>query len=252
VSKQGGLGDALLYGGYDMSGDVQSLSGVGGGPAALDFTDITKGANARKGGLRDGRIEWTSFFNPGDEAEAAHSLLSALPRGDVIVSYCRGTLLGAPAACLNGKQVNYDGSRGNDGSLTFAVSGQANKFGLEWGLLATPGMRTDTAPTDGDGLDASAGSEYGLQAYLHVADVQGGTLTVTLQDSDDDSTYADITGGAFADITTAGSTQRIATAGDLAVGRYVRASSSGDFTTATFAVVMVRNEVSQEVADGLA
>lgn len=252
MSKEAGLGDALLYGGYDMSGDVQSLGNVGGGPAALDFTDITKGANARKGGLRDGRIEWTSFFNPGMEANAAHGLLSALPMGDVIVTYCRGTGLGAPAACLNGKQVNYDGSRGNDGSLTFAVSGQASGYGLEWGLLATPGMRTDTAPTDGDGLDAGAGTDFGLQAYLHVSDVQGGTLTVTVQDSADGTTFTDVVGGAFADVTTAGSAQRIATAGDLTVARHLRVATTGDFTTATFAVVIVRNEVSQEVADGLA
>jgi hypothetical protein len=120
-------------------------------PALLDFTDITQSAMARQGGLRDGPHRVDVVLQPGPAANAAHGLLSALPRGDVLLTYCRGTTLGAPAACLNGKQVNYDGTRGNDGAFTFAVSGQANAYGLEWGKLLTAGMRTDTAATTGTG-----------------------------------------------------------------------------------------------------
>jgi hypothetical protein len=244
VSKQGGLGDALLYGGYDMSGDVQSLGNVGGGPAALDFTDITKGATARQGGLRDGRIEWTSFFNPGIEANAAHGLLSALPRGDVLVTYCRGTALGSPAACLNGKQVNYDGSRGNDGSFTFAVSGQANAFGLEWGHLLTPGVRTDTAATTGASYDTGASASFGAQAYLHVAAFTGTDATVKIQDSADGTTFTDVAGLTFTAVTTGPGTQRIATPNTATIRRYVRAVTvtTAGFTSLAFAVVLNKNE----------
>lgn len=245
MSKQGGLGDALLYGGYDMSGDVQSLGNVGGGPALLDFTDITKSAMARQGGIRDGRLEWTSFFNPGLEANAAHGLLSALPRGDVLVTYCRGTTLGAPAACLNGKQVNYDGTRGNDGSFTFAVSGQANGYGLEWGRLLTAGMRTDTAATNGTSYDAGASADFGAQAYLHVSEFTGTDVTITIQDSADNATFTDVTGLAFTEVTAAAVTQRIATANDATVRRYVRAvtTTTAGFTSLSFAVVINKNPI---------
>ena len=189
MAKTGGLGDALYYGGYDVSGDVQALGNIGGGPATLDFTDITQSAMARQGGLRDGRIEWTSYFNPGVAANSAHTVLSALPRGDVLLTYCRGTTLGAPAACLNGKQANYDGTRGNDGSFTFAVSAQANSYGLEWGLQLTAGLRTDTAATNGTGVDTATSLSFGAQAYLKVTAFTGTDATVKIQDSTDNVTF---------------------------------------------------------------
>jgi hypothetical protein len=244
MAKQGGLGDALYYGGFDMSGDVQALGNVGGGPALLDFTDITQSAMSRQGGIRDGRIEWTSFFNPGIAANAAHGLLSALPRGDVLMTYCRGTALGAPAACLNGKQVNYDGTRGNDGSFTFAVSAQANSYGLEWGKLLTTGMRTDTAATLGSSIDTGAALSFGAQAYLHLSELTGADVTVKIQDSADNATFADVAGLSFAQVTTGPNTQRISISNTSTVRRYLRAVTvtTGGFTSATFAVVINKNE----------
>ncbi|SEO83516.1 hypothetical protein [Actinacidiphila rubida] len=244
MSKTGGLGDALYYGGFDMSGDVQALGNVGGGPALLPFTDITQAAMARQGGLRDGRIEWTSYFNPGLPANAAHGLLSTLPRGDVLVTYCRGTVLGAPAACLNGKQVNYDGTRANDGSFPFAVSGQANSYGLEWGKLLTAGMRTDTAATLGSSIDTGGALSFGAQAYLHVSALTGADVTVKIQDSADNATFTDVAGLTFAQVTAGPNTQRIAIANTATVRRYLRAVSvtTGGFTSATFAVVINKNE----------
>lgn len=244
MSKQGGLGDALYYAGYDLSGDVQSLGNIGGGPAVLDFTDITQAANARQGGLRDGRIEWTSFFNPGVAANAAHTVLSALPRGDVLLTYGRGTTLGSPAACLNGKQINYDPTRGADGSLLIAVSGQASSYGLEWGKLLTAGLRTDTAATNGTSVDTLAATSFGAQAYLQVSAFTGTDVTVKIQDSADNTTFTDVTGLAFAQITAAPGTQRIAIANTATVRRYVRASTvtTGGVTSVSFAVVINKNE----------
>ncbi|MEE4546462.1 hypothetical protein V2S66_31420 [Streptomyces sp. V4-01] len=245
MSKQGGLGDALYYGGYDMSGDVQALGNVGGGPALLEFTDITQAAMARQGGLRDGRFEWTSFFNPGLPANAAHTLLSALPRGDVLVTYGRGTVLGSPAACLNGKQITYDGTRGNDGSLMFAVTGQASSYGLEWGKLLTPGVRTDTAATLGTAVDTGGSLSFGAQAYLHLGAFTGTDVTVKIQDSADNSSFTDVASLAFTQVTAAPATQRIAIANTATVRRYVRATTvtTGGFTSASFAVVLCKNEI---------
>jgi hypothetical protein len=245
MTKQSGLGDALYYGGFDMSGDIQALGNVGGGPGLLPFTDITQAAMARQGGLRDGRIEWTSFFNPGIAANAAHGLQSQLPRGDVLVTYCRGTTLGAPAAALNGKQVNYDGTRGNDGSFTFAVSAQANSYGLEWGTLLTTGMRTDTAATLGTSVDTGGALSFGAQAYLHLSAITGTDVTVKIQDSADNTTFADVAGLAFAQVTTGPNTQRISISNTSTVRRYVRAVTvtTGGFTSASFAVVLCKNEV---------
>lgn len=240
MSKQGGLGDNFYISGFNASGAINTLSNIGGGPAVLDFTDITQSAMARQGGLRDGRIEFVSFFDP--SLNMTHDKLAALPTADVIFAYCRGTALGAPSACLNGKQINYDGTRGNDGSFTLAVSGQANAYGLEWGLLATAGIRTDTTGTNGAALDNAAATAFGLQAYLQVFGVTGTSVTVKLQDSPDNSAWTDVTGGGFTAATTVAA-QRIATVNTQTVARYVRVVTTGTFTNAQFAVTICRNPI---------
>jgi len=112
-------------------------------PAGID-----KGAMERILGIRDGGIDYKAFFNP-DATTGVHARLSTLPTTDQIITYCRGTTLGSPAACLVAKQLNYDPKRGNSGEINFDVSSVANGYGLEWGQLLTAGKRTDTTATNG-------------------------------------------------------------------------------------------------------
>src|ERR1700752_5458476 len=131
MTKVTGMGDRLLVGGNDVSGDINSINKISGGNAPLPFTDITQFAMARLGGRRDGALDFTSYFDPAPAQ--SHAVFSALPRTDTIVTYCHGYALGAPAASMNGDQINYDGTRPQDGSFTFAVSVLPDQFGLEWG-----------------------------------------------------------------------------------------------------------------------
>jgi hypothetical protein len=243
MTKQSGLGDAFWIDGIDLSGDVRELGRVGGGPAALDMTGVDKSAMERAGGKRDGGIEWVSFFNKA--TGRAHPTLSTLPAADRAATYGRGTSLGSPAACCIGKQIDYNPSRDADGNLTLAPSVLANGFGLEWGRQLTAGKRTDTEATDGASYDGGAESEFGAQFYLHVFDFDGDDVTITIQDSADDSSWADLTAASFTQITAAPGSERIETARDATVRRYLRAITTTDagFTSVTFAVVAVRNEV---------
>lgn len=239
MTKQTGLGHYLLVDGYDLSGDIGSLGQIGGGPTALEVTGINKSAFERLGGVRDGRIEFSSWFN--DATDQAFPVLSALLGTDRTLMYLCGQGLGNAAACLIAKQVNYDPTRGADGALTIDGSTQGNGYALEWGVQATAGVRTDTTATNGAALDNAASSTFGLQAYLQVESVTGTSVTVKLQDSADNSSWADLTGGAFTAATTRG-VQRIATANDATVRRYLRVVSSGTFSNAVFAVMVARNE----------
>ena len=246
ANKTSGLGDAFWVDGYDLSGDIGSLSSIHGGPAALELTGINKSAPERVGGLRDGGIEFSAWFDPG--TAQSHPVLAALPTGDRIATYAHqpGLGIGAQCACVVGKQINYDGNRGQDGSFPLSTSVQANNYGLEWGDLltvGTNGVRTDTTATNGASLDFGATSTlFGGQAYLQVFSVTGTSVTVKLQDSADNSTFADITGAAFIAATGRGS-QRLQLASNATVRRYVRAVTTGTFTNAQFAVVFVRNLV---------
>ncbi|MEV4861432.1 hypothetical protein [Streptomyces ossamyceticus] len=143
-----GLGQGFYYGGYDLSGDTGSADDIGGGLVGTqDVTTIDLSAFKRIGLLRDGRISWGAFFN--DATGRAHERLSALPTADQHLMWATGSAIGDPAACLIGKQINYDPTRAQDGSLTIAVNAQGNAYGLEWGDLLTAGKRTDTGATNG-------------------------------------------------------------------------------------------------------
>ncbi len=237
MTKQSGLGDQLYVDGYRLSGDIGSLGNIGGGPAAGEQTGIDKYAFERIGLLRDGRIEFSAWFN--DAAGQAHPVLSALPTTNRYLLYLRGAGVGQAGAALLGKQVNYDPNRGEDGQLTLAVSAQGEGYGLEWGEQLTAGTRTDTTPTNGTSYDGGGATTFGGQAYLHVEGVTGTSVTVTLQDSADNSSWANITGAAFTAATGRGA-QRIAFVGTIR--RYVRAVTSGTFTSAQFVVLFVRNQ----------
>lgn len=242
MAKQSGLGDALYVDGLDLSGDIGSLSGLHGGPATLDVTGIDKSAPERIGGLRDGGLTFVSFMN--DSAGSAFQTLKTLPRTDRLVSYCRGLAQGNAMASLVSKQIGHDPTRGNDGSLTFETQAQANAYGLEWGLQLTPGKRTDTAATSpATGLDTVASASFGLQAYLHVFSFTGTSVTVTLQDSADNATFAAIGSGVSFAAATAVGAQRISTVNTQTVRRYVRAITTGTFSNAVFIVQLTKNDV---------
>jgi hypothetical protein len=233
------MGDNFYVGGFDVSGDINSLSSIRGGPAALDMTDITQSAFERQGGLRDGEISFVAYMNDSDDR--AHEVLSALPTADAQLCYARGTTLGNQAACMIAKQINYDPTRANDTMLTFSVQALANDFGLEWGRQLTAGLRSDSADTEGASVDFTAATSFGWQAYLQVFSISGATdATVTLEDSANDADFAAFTSSAFAAATAVG-TQRIAGAAGSTVRRYVRAVTTGTFTEVTFAVTFVKN-----------
>lgn len=245
MAKQSGLGDNLYVAGNNLSGDIGSLGRIGGGPATLEVTGIDKSAPERIGGLRDGAMSYSAFFN--DAAGQAHLVLRPLPTADVILTYCRGTALGSPAAAMVAKQINYDPTRDSSGNLTFAVEAQSNGFGLEWGQQLTAGRRTDAAAANGAGVDYGVGpTAFGLQAWLHVFAFTGTSVTVKLQESADNGAadpWVDVVGGGFT-AASAVTSERIQTARGQTVKRWLRAVTTGVFTNAVFAVMAARNDVS--------
>jgi hypothetical protein len=243
MAKSGGLGDNLYIAGFNASGDIGSLGAIGGGPAALVMTGIDKGAFERIGGLRDGRMEYTAFFNHVQAGTGTHEKLAPLPTSDQILTYCRGTTLGDAAACLVSKQIGYDPTRGDDGSLTFSVQAQANGFGIEWGQQLTAGLRNDTVATNGASIDTTAAASFGAQAYLQVTGFTGTSATIKVQDSADNSTFADVTGLTFTAVTAAPASERLAITNVATIRRYLRVATTGTFSSVTFNVVVIKNEI---------
>lgn len=310
MAKQGGLGQRLLVGGYDLSGDVQSLDSMNGGLELGDVTTIDQSAHSRLGLQRDGSGSIATLMDPA----LAHPVLASLPTADTQLMWLVNPLaVGSPAACLNCKQVDYDNNRAANGMLTQKTAAQGNGFGLEWGVALTAGLRTDTGAANGATLDQGAAfstpsvpattvpvtntsplpatvvvsggtvsnvavngvtagtgdgtytvpaggtitltysaaptwtwtlqTAFGAQAYLQVTAITGTSVTVAVQDSADGSSWTNVTGLAFTAVTAAPAFQRLATAGNATIRRYVRAVTTGTFNPATFAVALNRNPV---------
>lgn len=243
MAKQSGLGDALYIRGVDISGDASALGRIGGGPAALNLTGIRQEAFERQGGVRDGGIDFTTFFN--DATDAEHDVLSDLPTSNALITYCRGTQLGSPAASMIAKQVNYDGSRTQDGMFTLSVNALSAQYGLEWGRLLTAGSRLDTAATNGSSVDLGSASPgaFGMQFYVHLLFFTGTNITIKVQESSDNGAgdaWADVV-GATSGALTARFAGRFATAA-INVERYIRVVTTGTFSSATFMAMAVRND----------
>lgn len=154
MSRQSGLGDQMLLGGNVVGSGVQSYT-LASPQATFDVTDITQSAHARLGGLRDGTAALVVYHDPA--AGGIHDVLKTLPTSDTLLTLLRGQGLGLISACLQATQLNYDATRSNTGELTFKVDAQANGYGIEFGVQLTPGVRTDTGPTDGADLDGGGG-----------------------------------------------------------------------------------------------
>jgi hypothetical protein len=240
MAKSSGLGNRLWVGTSDLSGDTQKIE-IASPLATLDVTSIDKGAYERIGGIRGGEVKATMYFDP----SVSHPVLSALPTADVQLTYVAsavsGAVIGDSAASMVCRQIGYDGSRGEDGMFTLDVEALSDSYGIEWGRLLTPGLRTDTAATNGSSLDGLASTAHGGQAYLHVTAFTGTDATITIEHSANNSTWATL--GTFASVTAAG-VQRVAVAAGTTVNRYLRVASAttGGFTSTTFGAVFCRNE----------
>jgi hypothetical protein len=248
TGKSSGLGAALWVAGYDVGASTNSLSRIGGGNAPIDMTDITQSAMSREGGQRDGGMDIVSYWNP--DAGGSHAVYSPLPTADAIATYAAYTpAIGTPSASCIGKQLNYDGARGQDGSFLLNVTVSANGYGLQWGFLATAGMRSDVAATAAaavtalDQGSASPGA-FGLVMFVHLKTFVGTSVTIKLQESSDNGAdaYTDVVGATTAALTSAPTAVRIAT-GSIAVERYLKVVTTGTFSSAIFAVQVYRHRI---------
>lgn len=248
MGKESGLGAQLYVDGNDLSGDTGMLSKISKSLKPIPMTGINKFATERVPGQLDGAINWGAFYNP----TGAHPVLATLPRTDRVVSYYHRATLGVPVASIVAKQIDYPWSRAEDGKLDLKVETLANAYWLDWGYALTAGKRTDTGATNGTGVDFAnqgAPASFGLQAYLHVFAFTGTSATIKLQGSSDNGggdAFADITGGGFT-LVTGLTSERIATARNLAVERYMRVVTTGTFSNLQFAVMACVNRTDMTI-----
>lgn len=249
MAKQSALGANLYLGAYDLSGDVGAVTNISSPRGVFDMTAINASAMERVLGRRSGMLGFSGFWNAA--ASQIVPVLNAMPTTDVISTVtipATGTFAIGDAGCsVNGKQIGFDQQHGEDGSLGVTTEIQSNGYALEWGRLLTAGKASiATGTVNQTGIDESASSSFGGAAYLHVFSMASGTMGVKLQDSSDNNTYNDISGGGFTNVTGATS-ERIQLGLTASVNRYVRLVTTGTHGTASMAVLWVRYLTSQAI-----
>lgn len=236
MAKITGIGANLWIDQYNVSGDVGAIDSIASSRAQLDYTSIEDTFMSRLPGLGDGSIAFSGYFNT--TSPSVHNAIgSAFGTAISIITAAFGTAIGSSAASLGGARATYNTTRAADGALSVSVSAESGiGYGADWGvLLAGRGTATGTATTTVDGVAATTN---GAQAYLHVVSVSAGTVTITVQDSSDNSTFNNVTGLSFT-ATAAGTAEYKATAAGATIARYLRFNCSGG--TAVFALNVARN-----------
>jgi hypothetical protein len=237
MAKQSGIGDKFYVGGRDLSGNVTSVDTLMARRAVLDTPTIDSSGMVRLQGQADGEIAVTSWFDDGTNLE--HAAFSALPTGDIVVLYCRGSAADSPAAGLVAKQINYDGAKSQDKALAMNVQCLGQGTSLEWGVLLQA-EATHSSATSSSSKDDSSSSSNGIAAYLQLLDINSGAPTIKLQHSANNSSWSDlITFTAVSDGSEPAAERKEASG---TVNRYLRATSTGTFSNAKFVIMYRRGE----------
>ncbi len=243
MAKKSGLSQNFYLGGYDLSGDVGAVATAASPKSALAITGLDKSAVERVLGLADGELSFNTWFN--DATDQEHAALKGLPTTDAVALYLMGTALGDAAAGLAGKQINYDWSRNDDGSLKGSVQVLANGTPLEWGDAVTAGKVTHASASSSTG-SVGAQSTAGAMGYLQVFSVGSGTPTFVIEDSSDTTNGSD---GTWATLLTFATqvqgAERKTVTGTVEKG--LRATTTGTFTNAVFAMALRRGTANDDV-----
>ena len=239
MAKSTGLAEQFFQGVYDVSGDVSSIGSWSTPVAVLDVTGINSSAVERVQGLVGGNVSYNVWFN--DAAGAAH-LASRVPTTASVFTWALGATVGDKAGMMSGLSTSYDPSRSADGALSFDIESLNDGVAPAWGVMLTPGSKTDTGAANGATLDQSAQTTAGAEAILHVTSFTGSNFTATVQDSSNGSSWGTLV--AFTQVTAVGS-ERVTVSGT--VERYVRVISAGTFNPVSFAVSFRRGESTDRV-----
>lgn len=249
MAKRSGLGQAFFVGGYDLSGDVAAVNSAATPRGVLDNKQgVNASAHERVLTHATGMLEWGLHFE--DAAGQEHLVLRSLPTTNRVVCWHMGTALGDAVFALQGKQINYDWTRGADGDLSGSVSVEGDAVPGEWAEALTAGADTHASADENTGIDGGAQSTAGGVGLLHHLGRASGTPVYIIEDSSDST---DGTDGSWATLLTFDMTAGATPAAERktvtgTVEQWVRASTTGTFTDAEFAMAF-RRGTAQDIVD---
>jgi hypothetical protein len=227
----------IYLGGYDLTAYFNDVSVN----READLAETSTFGNTAKtflAGLKDAVASLAGFFD--GAANAVDERLNAMFAQSTVCSFFwAGDTIGNRAMLMSGIENSYEIGASVGDAVGVSAEIQASG-GADSGVsLAEKSARATTGGTNLTSVDfgAASTSSSGFVTNLHVFGVTGApTLTAKIQDSADNVTFADVTGGAFTAAT--GVTSQQLTSSSVSVRRYVRVTYivAGASTTVTFAV----------------
>lgn len=187
-----------------------------------DVAESTPFNNEAKGytvGMRDGTMAFEGLYDGTAAAidEVLASILGATSQKVALVPV-GVEALGSVACGMAGDESSYDVDTATDDVATVSVEMQSSTSIDR--CLVHKVLGAVSSGANGTSIDNGAASANGGVGYLHVTAASGGgTLTVKVQHSADDTTWADLV--TFADVTAVGAERKTVSG---TVNRYTRAT----------------------------
>lgn len=192
-------------------------------------------------GLNDGTISLSGLFD--GAVGAVDSTLTATIGTDgshpVLVA-SEGIAIGKRAMIADIEQTSYEVS--SPVADVVSVSAELQATGGIDSAVVLHALALESASTDSASVDNSASSANGGVAHLHVTqNTRNGIVTVNVQHSADDVTFADLVTFTNVSSSTIGA-ERIVVAAGTTVNRYIRAKSTfaGSNGSTTYTVAFAR------------
>ena len=230
-----GKDNKVLFGAFDLSSYFNSASfsreqevseTTTFGSDQATYIQSIETATASLGGFWDGGSDAVD-----EELQAIIGSASATP----LSIYQGGDTAGNKVVLLNSRIQNYT----IDSSVADAVGVSATFTGDNFGNGKSLYALTNTSATaNTTAVDFGASSSLGGQAFLHCTAHSSANISVKIQSSADNSSFADVSGFSFTAISGTTS-ERIATTNT--VNRYVRLAITVTSGSATFSVGYAHN-----------
>lgn len=230
-----GKDNKVLFGAFDLSSYFNSASfsreqevseTTTFGSSQATYIQSTETATASLGGFIDLGTDAVD-----EELQAVIGSASATP----LSIYQGGDTAGNKVVLLNSRIQNYtiDSSVGDAVGVSATFTG--DNFGNGKSLYA---LTNTSATANTTAVDFGASSSLGGQAFLHCTAHSSANISVKIQSSADNSSFADVSGFSFTAISGTTS-ERIATTNT--VNRYVRLAITVTSGSATFSVGYAHN-----------
>jgi hypothetical protein len=231
-----GSNAAIHVNGYDLTAYFSSFESQGSTDIA-ETTVFQQTAKTYIVGLSDGQLSGEGFFDPtaGATGDVLDRALSN--RSENVTCYWPNTdTLGNTGVGLSGQETAYN-VKSDVGDANKVTAEFQSNVGRE-GITSHRALASSTASGTATVVDNTVGSPGHPVGYLQVTSCTGGTVTVKIQHSADNSSYSDLL--TFTNITTVNApfAERIEASGT--VHRYTRAVTTHNGGTATFGVSLGR------------